>query len=246
MRIALLITLTLLGTTAPRADTAPPGTRGGGQACLSGGECASGECEGKGCDDRTPGRCAATGRGCLRNHVPFCSCDGQTFYQSSSCPGRRYRHQGACEAACEAVSAAVRRELERLLKSAAEHATYSNVCADGNGEKTTLSLTRACVQHPVGRPNADVIGLSVELHYRVTIVEERSGECSPYPECARASPPRESDRSFGVELAGGPDGFTLIVPKELPGVPLKSPLAKAHSMGCHGEAPAFVPRNVKD
>jgi hypothetical protein len=241
---ALLVALALCGIA--RADTATPGARPGGERCLRGEECASGLCEGAGCDDRTPGRCAAVGRVCPRNHVPFCGCDGETFYQSSACPGRRYRHAGECEiVGCEAPSPAVQRELKRLLATAERHATLSHVCVDGSGEKTALALLEACVRHPAGRPNEDVIGLVVWMRYRVIVEHERGGECSPYPECAKSPPPAVSVQSVELRFSGGPDGFTMIVPVELPGVPLKTPLAKKHSTGCYGESPAFVPGTVK-
>jgi hypothetical protein len=95
MRAALLFILLLPAPAALRADTAAPG-KPAGRPCLAGSECASGMCEGQGCDDQSPGRCAPSGRGCPRNHVPFCGCDGVTFHQSSGCPGQRYRHPGEC------------------------------------------------------------------------------------------------------------------------------------------------------
>ena len=67
-----------------------------GHACLAASECASGVCEGKGCDDKSPGQCVEARRICPHNRVPFCGCDGKTFSQSSACPGTRYRDRGAC------------------------------------------------------------------------------------------------------------------------------------------------------
>jgi hypothetical protein len=67
-----------------------------GHACLSGDECASGICEGRGCDDKSQGQCVEARRICPHNRVPFCGCDGKTFFESSACPKRRYRDRGAC------------------------------------------------------------------------------------------------------------------------------------------------------
>jgi len=67
-----------------------------GAACLVGTECASGVCEGKGCGADLPGVCVAQARRCTRDRRTFCGCDGQTFYGSGSCPGRRYAAAGTC------------------------------------------------------------------------------------------------------------------------------------------------------
>lgn len=67
-----------------------------GAACLQASDCASGVCEGHGCTDGTPGTCAPAERPCTRDRRPYCGCDGETFYSSGSCPGRRYARQGTC------------------------------------------------------------------------------------------------------------------------------------------------------
>jgi hypothetical protein len=134
-------------------------------------------------------------------------------------------------AKCEAPPAMVVREIERLFKSAAEHATHSNTCVDGHGERVSIELLATCVERS-----------RVAAHYRVTVAEERGGECSPYPDCAKPSPPEVSTQSAHLDFAR--DG-RLIVPRELPGVPLKTPLDRAHSTGCYGDSPAFVPRPLK-
>jgi len=81
------------GSFAPQAD----GSRADGAACSTGGECASGICEGEGCEpDR--GRCAAKTRECTRDLRFYCGCDGKTFDSSGSCPGRTFSHRGKCGA----------------------------------------------------------------------------------------------------------------------------------------------------
>lgn len=35
-------------------------------------------------------------RPCTADLAPFCGCDGRTFMSSSSCPGQKYEHRGAC------------------------------------------------------------------------------------------------------------------------------------------------------
>ena len=146
--------------------------------------------------------------------------------------------------ACDAPSPAIVREIDRLLASAAEHATLSHTCIDGNGERTTITRLAACVQRPVGRPNVDVIGLQVQVRYQATVTEER-GRCQPLPDCAKRPPPSERTASVELAFSASPDGFELFVPRELPEVPLKTPLDKKHSTGCYGESPAFVPRKIK-
>jgi hypothetical protein len=49
-----------------------------------------------------PQGCDATwvceeGVGCTRDFVPFCGCDGKTFFGSSLCPPRKYSHKGSCD-----------------------------------------------------------------------------------------------------------------------------------------------------
>ncbi|MEZ4366156.1 MAG: hypothetical protein R2939_07690 [Kofleriaceae bacterium] len=67
-----------------------------GAACLAAADCASGVCEGLGCDASAPGVCAPAQRACTRDLRAYCGCDGQTFRTSGSCPGRRYARAGAC------------------------------------------------------------------------------------------------------------------------------------------------------
>ncbi|MBT8493973.1 MAG: hypothetical protein KJO07_13045, partial [Deltaproteobacteria bacterium] len=78
--------------TLPEAESPAPA----GAACLFANECASGVCEGLGCGD-IAGRCTAADRTCTGDVVPYCSCDGKTFYGSSGCPNQRYAAKGACE-----------------------------------------------------------------------------------------------------------------------------------------------------
>lgn len=67
-----------------------------GSSCLSGADCASGVCEGEGCDASSPGTCAPEVRPCSRDRRPYCGCDGETFFTSSTCVGRRYASKGPC------------------------------------------------------------------------------------------------------------------------------------------------------
>lgn len=66
-----------------------------GDSCESHDDCASGICEGDGCD--APGRCVPEGRICTDDLVPYCGCDGTVFYGSSSCPGGRYADLLECQ-----------------------------------------------------------------------------------------------------------------------------------------------------
>lgn len=76
-------------------EGAVPPPRPDGQACFTSAECASGVCEGLGCE-ATPGKCAPQRRGCTRDLRTYCGCDGKTFRASGSCPGRRFASYGAC------------------------------------------------------------------------------------------------------------------------------------------------------
>jgi hypothetical protein len=88
-------------TPEPAATTDAGTTHGdaakaSGEACLVASECASGICEGQGCDAENPGICAAETRACTRDLQTYCSCDGAIFRTSGSCPGQRYEKKGPC------------------------------------------------------------------------------------------------------------------------------------------------------
>ncbi|HEY5950735.1 MAG TPA: hypothetical protein VIV40_34825 [Kofleriaceae bacterium] len=84
--------------TPTQSQPAPPPIAAEGTTCLKNEDCASGVCEGQGCDDAHPGTCAPKTRGCTRDLRAYCGCDGKTFSTSGSCPGRRYAAKGACTA----------------------------------------------------------------------------------------------------------------------------------------------------
>jgi hypothetical protein len=74
-------------------------------ACTSNDDCGGGRvCWGvPGCG--TTWSCVRV-RGCARDAVPYCGCDGVTFTASSTCPGRPFAHRGRCrEDGVEAVAA---------------------------------------------------------------------------------------------------------------------------------------------
>ncbi len=75
---------------------AAPAARAPGAACASAADCDSGLCEGQGCGSDAPGHCVAKERVCTMDLIAMCDCDGKTFQSSSTCPGRRYAHRGAC------------------------------------------------------------------------------------------------------------------------------------------------------
>lgn len=67
-----------------------------GSACDSSESCQSGLCEG-GCDVENQAVCVPANRACLLDRVLFCSCEGETFSASSTCPGRRFQSKGKCK-----------------------------------------------------------------------------------------------------------------------------------------------------
>jgi hypothetical protein len=145
--------------------------------------------------------------------------------------------------ACTPAHPAVVHEIERLLKSAGAHATHSEVCADGDGERVDLKLLETC-QLPRGID--EMMVKRVWIQYRATISFEVGGECSPYPQCAQAPPPDISTQTTVLEFGNFPPGLKLTVPAQLPGITLKTPLGKKHSTGCHGDAPAFTADYVRE
>ncbi len=82
----------------PTEGAAAAMKKAAGVACLAGSECASGICEGQGCDAQAPGTCAPAKRMCTRDLRAYCGCDAKTFQGSGSCPGRRYSAPGPCKA----------------------------------------------------------------------------------------------------------------------------------------------------
>ena len=82
----------------PRSPT-PPVADGG--ACLQASDCASGICEGQGCTADAPGTCVPEMRRCTRDRRPFCGCDGETLWGSSTCVNARYERPGLCGEATE-------------------------------------------------------------------------------------------------------------------------------------------------
>ena len=90
-------------TTEPAPEPEPPspsaasdGPQAAGGPCLAASDCQSGVCEGEGCGPDQPGVCAPEQRACTRDRRPFCGCDGQEFFGSSTCPGNRFQHKGPC------------------------------------------------------------------------------------------------------------------------------------------------------
>jgi hypothetical protein len=70
--------------------------RAAGAPCRSAKDCASGVCEGEGCDGKGP-VCGSASRMCTKDYRPYCGCNGVTFRSSGSCPGRPYAHRGSCK-----------------------------------------------------------------------------------------------------------------------------------------------------
>lgn len=116
IRAALVVAAVCLAGCPPSGAPQPippgppvgPGYQPGaaiGAACDSAGDCASGLCEGQGCGPGG-GVCADPARVCTADVVEYCGCDGRMFTGSSSCPGARFDHPGACAPAGAADGAA--------------------------------------------------------------------------------------------------------------------------------------------
>ena len=87
----------------PADDAAPPSPKApsdasvpDGGTCLTSAACASGTCEGQGCTDDAPGTCVPEMRRCTRDRRPYCGCDGETLWGSSTCVNARYERPGIC------------------------------------------------------------------------------------------------------------------------------------------------------
>src|SRR5687768_17158685 len=79
------------------------------------------------------------------------------------------------EQSCKPVPPALAAEAARLLQSAAAHASYSEVCSDGDGQRTAVRVLSSCLS-PQGSDS-----LRVAVRYEVNTFYEVGGECSPYP-----------------------------------------------------------------
>ncbi len=130
---------------------------------------------------------------------------------------------------------AVTQEVERLLASAAEHATHSDVCVDGSGQRATLKVLSVC----------KLSALQFSARYQLTISYEVGGECSPYPDCAQPPSPLTAQHTATLKFVGSPEGIRITLPSELPGLLFRTPLARKHSTGCYGDRAAFVARPIK-
>ena len=79
------------------SPAAPSGGVADGGDCLTHQDCVNGVCQGQGCADNQPGTCQPKLRRCTRDRRPFCGCDGETFWGSSTCVNQRYLAPGECE-----------------------------------------------------------------------------------------------------------------------------------------------------
>jgi hypothetical protein len=94
----LLTLALLLGACTDPVEPAPDGGQVlTGDSCLTGADCESGACEGEGCGDIAGVCVPAEPRRCASDLRDYCSCDGETFTASSTCPGDRFSHRGACQ-----------------------------------------------------------------------------------------------------------------------------------------------------
>lgn len=123
-------------------------------------------------------------------------------------------------------------EVERLLAAAAEHASVSSLCMDGDA--TTVEVLVTCVS---GAPGA------VTVRYRVTTRHSYGGECAPYPECAKPPPPVMREGKTTLVFRETPTGLLLNVPAKLPEIAM-TPLSRVHDGRCSGKKAAFVPKPV--
>ncbi len=67
----------------------------GGPICTNDAPCASGICVGATCGEVW--RCIDSTRPCTDDSAPHCGCDGETFYDSSTCQRQPFMFAGACE-----------------------------------------------------------------------------------------------------------------------------------------------------
>ncbi len=88
------------GPATDAGDDSGPADAGSGPAeCSADSPCVDGACSGRSCG--ATWFCADPG-GCTDDLVPYCSCEGVTFMDSSTCPSQPYEHTGPCRA--ESVS----------------------------------------------------------------------------------------------------------------------------------------------
>jgi hypothetical protein len=120
-------------------------------------------------------------------------------------------------------------EVARLLSLAAAHATRSNACVDGGGERVLVDEVLTCE----GRRSESEV--QIEARYRVTRIEEHSAHD---PEVATY----EYTFAFRRSAADGP--YRIVMPGVLPGIELVTPLGAEHDGECYGKIGPFVPADV--
>ena len=138
---------------------------------------------------------------------------------------------------CVAPLPAMRAELERLFTIAGEHASHYQLCKDGDDVTVSVQLQSLCMM-----PTSLVSPIAVAVSYRVTETRAIGGECAPYPDCAKPPAPQQSSQRVTLQFASSAQGMLLTVPAKLPGLPLRTPLGRTHSLGCKGTSKAFTPR----
>lgn len=140
---------------------------------------------------------------------------------------------------CEHAPPSILAELERFFKTAAEHASLTKLCMDGDDSITKVHVLATCIVKKPGDPD-----LTIRAKYQVTVSRQNSGECSPYPQCADGGPDQLSLQELQLVWKQTAAGWLLAIPKALPGISLLTPVSRAHNTGCGARSRAFVPKPI--
>jgi len=134
---------------------------------------------------------------------------------------------------------ALEAEVTELLHAATDHATRSSACVDGRGEIASVDGIS------LGMATHTFLGVTATIAYTAVVrhVGDTRG-CGRRGNCAEAFPTERTSETMTLRFRRAWGGYRLVVPDEIPGLHLKTPLDRVHDTDCHGKRPAWRPHVV--
>ncbi len=123
-----------------------------------------------------------------------------------------------------------------MLTEAGGRATRSAACVDGPGTRIVVDDIHACP----ARPNGDT--RQFDVTYTVTRQTEGGRRA-----CGADCPPLPVESAPAATTVGfrpGKDGFTLVLPEQLPGIVEMTPWSERHDGKCYGPLEPWQERAI--